>query len=303
MALTFAQARTRLQAHIADSSNSTSVDQALNQAQREVARAHRWPEMMKRGYISTVAAYSTGTMAVTNGGTTWTLTGGTFPTDVATGLYRISLGVSKPWHTVITRSSGTEVLTTGMAFLGTTVTASGYIVYKSHYSLASDVDRVEELWLHDNGGGAVPLENAATDEKVTDFTHFPAGTGVPTHYYMMERDSSGYRQILLGPDTPDGTYRIEYVYRKQTTDDTFTGNLQESRWPVIVARASAILYEPEFYERHVAAQREYERLLDIEWNNENESETEFVRVGQTRIAIPGDDIEYLMGRGTVADPS
>lgn len=285
MALTFAQGLVILQARIGDSSNSTAATQALNAAQRDAARRHPWPELRTRAFVSTVAAYSTGTVAVSNGGTTWTLTGGTYPTDVATGKYRIALGVNKPWHTIITRTSGAAVETTGMTFLGTTVTASTYVAYKSHYSLASDVDRVEEVWLHDNSGGARQLFNAATDQKVTDFMHFPSGPGIPTHYMNIERDASGYRQILVGPETPNGTYRLEYVYRKQLTDGTL--GLDDSRWPAVLAKACAILYEPEYYERHVAALREYEALIEEQWTDENESETEYVHVGQGRLDAPG----------------
>lgn len=296
MALTFAQARTILQSRIADSSNSTAVDQAINQAQREVARARRWPELMVRAFFLTVPAYETGTVAFTNGGTTWTLTGGTFPTDVATGGYRIAKSVSDPWYTIATRTDGTNVETA--AIQEATVTASTFVAYKAHYSLASAVDRVEQMWLHKDGG-VVELVNAATDQEVTDFSHFPTGVGTPCAFYMMERDSSGNRQVLLGPDVPEDATRVEYVYRRKTTDDTFTGNLDESRWPVILARAGAILYEPEFYDRSVAEMTRYERLLAAEWANENEVETQTVRVGQNRVSRPGFNPEDVWSRGDV----
>lgn len=300
MALTFAQARTILQSRIADSSNSTAVDQALNQAQREVARARRWPELMARTFVNTVAPYTTGTIAVANGGTTWTLTGGTFPAALASGVYRLALSVSSPFYPVVTRTDGTHAET--LAYQDDTETAAEYIAYKSHLSLASTVDRVESMWLH-RGGDAIELVNATTDQQVSDFTHYPTGVGVPTHYLMIERDGSGYRQVLLGPDTPDDVYRIEYVYRKKTTDDTFTGNLDESRWPVILAKASSILYEPEFYDRHLQAEAEYERLLAKEWANESEVETQGGRVGQARVDYPTWDMSSLMGRGRVQDPT
>lgn len=299
MALTFAQGLTILQARIADSSNSTAATQALNAAQRDAARRHRWPELMTRAFVNTVAAYTTGTVA-TAGTTTVTLTGGTYPTDVATGKYRFALSVSDPWYGVATRSSDTVVLL-AQAYVDPDQTASPYIVYKSHLSLASDVDRVEQMWLH-QGGSAIPLVNAATDQQVSDFEHFPTGVGVPTHFMSIERDGSGYRQILLGPDTPDDVYRIEYVYRKQLTDGTL--GLDDSRWPAVLARACAILYEPEFFDRHLAAQAEYERLIEAEWASENEVETQHVRVGQGRIDMPGwTDMENLLGRGRVQDPS
>jgi len=301
MPLTFEQARTILQSRIADSSNPTAVDQALNQAIREVMRAKRWPEVMSRAFFNTVAAYSTGTVA-TVGTTSVTLTTGTWPTDVASGKYRFALSVSDPWYQVATRSSGAIILLSD-AYIDADVTASSYIVYKSHYSLAYNVDRVEEIWLHKDGE-SVNLDNAATDERVSDFLHYPSGPGVPTHYYNMERDSSGYRQILLGPETPDDVYRIEYTYKRKAIPDVLAGNLDESRWPVVLARASSILYEPEFYERHLSAQAEYERLLKIEWENEGESETQHVRVGQNRVDYGIDGWPAsLIGYGRVQDPS
>lgn len=296
MALTFDQGVTILQSRVADSSNSTAVTQALNQAQREMARRHRWPELISRAFFLTIPAYSTGTVAFTNGGTTWTLTGGTWPTDIVTNLYRVAKSVSDPWYTAVTRTSGSSLETA--AVQEATVTASTFVAYKAHYSLASTVDRVEQMWLHQDGG-PVELANANTDSEVTDFSHFPTGVGTPFAYYSMERDASGYRQILLGPDAPDDATRVEYTYRRKTVDDTFVGNLDESRWPAILARASAILYEPEFYDRHLAAQAEYERLLASEWMSESEVEDQTTRVGQNRISRPGFDPEDVWSRGEV----
>lgn len=258
---------------------------------------------MVRDFFTTSAAYSTGTVAVTNGSTTVTLTGGTWPSDVASGSYHFALSVSDPWYVVNTRSSDTVIVLVDN-YEGTTDSSTTYAVYKSHYSLASDADRVEGMWLHD-AGRAVPLVLAVTEEQVSEFLHYPSGPGVPTHFLPIERDSSGNLQVLLGPETPDAVYRVEYVYRKKVTDDTFTGNLDESRWPVILARASAILYEPEFYERSLRAQREYERLLKIEWENTTQSETQGFQVGQARVAYPGSTgyLDHLMGFGRVQDPS
>lgn len=298
-ALTFAQGLTILQAAIADSSNTTFATQCLNAAQRDVARAHRWPELMVRAFFNTSAAYSTGTVAVSAGGTTWTLTGGTFPTDAATGLYRIALSATSPWYTITTRTDGTHVVTA--AYQDDAETASGFLMYKSQYSLASDVDRVEEIWVH-TGGDAVPLCNATTDQEVTQFLHYPDGPGVPTHFYNMERDASGYRQILLGPSTPDDVYRVEYVYRKQLTDGTL--GLDDSRWPVVLSRAKALAYEPEFYERSLREQKRYEELLAAEWGHERESESIGGRVGQTRVTAPNyRGYDYLIGLGTVPEPT
>jgi len=304
MALTFAQARTILQGRIADSSDDTAVDQALNEAQREVARARRWPELMvDNAFINTLALYSTGTVVATEDSTTVTLTDGVWPATVASSKWRFALSVSDPWYEVATRSSDTVILLKE-AYIGDTVSASSYVVYQSHYDLSSAVDRVEEAWVHDSGRH-VPLFNAATDKQVTEFLHRPSGPGVPTHYYNAARTTAGTRRIQLGPNTPDDVYRVEYTYRKKTTDDTFVGNLDESRWPVILAKASEILYEPEFPQRALAAEAKYNRLLTAEWAAESESEVQDVTVGQTRMRYPHqqDYLGRLPGFGRVSDPT
>lgn len=301
MSLTFQQARIIVQQHVADSSNSTFVDQCLDQAVREVARARRWPELMVRDFFNTAAAYETGTVAVTEGGTTWTLTGGTFPTAAATGLYRIALSISDPWYEITTRTDDTHVVTD--AYQDDTETAASYVAYKSHYSMPSAVDRIESIWLH-SAGTAYELRNAATDERVTEFAHYPSGPGIPTHFYNMERDSSGNRQILVGPETPDDIYRVEYVYRKKASSGDLIGNMDDSRWPVILARTLSLAYAPEFYERSVAEYRKYQGLLAEEWSHENESEVQSVRVGQSRVNYPyRNDMEYLIGNGRIVYPS
>lgn len=298
----FVQMRTIIQSAIADSSNPQFVDQCLNQAQREVARARRWPEMMSRLFFNTEAAYETGKMAVTNASTTITLTTGTLPSTVASSGYRFALSVSDPWYTVRTRTSA-SVGVLAQTYAQDTNTSTSYILYKSHYSMPSTVDRIEEVWLHDDGE-AVPLVSAATDQQVSLFTHYPTGTGVPTHFYMMERDSLGNRQVLLGPDTPDDVYRVEVTYRRKVTEGAFAGNLDDSRFPVILARALSMAYAPEYYERSQVEYAKYLKLLDQEWMFENEVESDHIRVGQGRISYPNlDGYHGIIGNGVVEEPT
>jgi len=302
MAISFSEARTIIQKAIADSSDDTFASQCLNQAQRLVARDKWWPELIKRDFFNTEAAYTTGTVDVTENSANVAGTSTVFPTNIATYKWRFQLSLSDPWYEVTTRTSDTAIVLTD-AFVQDTATDQTYIVHRPHYSLASDCDSVRRLWIHYEGG-SVPLENAATDQRVTDFMHYHSGPGTPTHYINIERDSSGNRQILLGPATPDDVYRIEYVYRKKTTDDTFTGNLDESRWHLVVQKALQLAYEPEFYERSVAAERRYMMMLDREWSASGESETTSVRVGQTRVELPGADryLDNLLDFGTVEYP-
>jgi len=302
MTLSWNEGRTIVQKAIADSSDDTFASQCLNQAQRIVARDRWWPELIKRDFFNTEAAYSTGTVNVTENSTDVAGTGTVFPATVASAKWRFALSVSDPWYEVTTRTSDVAIVLTDN-YVQDTATSQTYVVYRPHYSLASDCDSVRQLWIH-YAGGSVPLENAATDQRVTDFRHFHSGPGTPTHYINIERDASGYRQILLGPAAPDDVYRVEYVYRKKVTDDTFVANLDESRWHLIVQKALQLAYEPEFYDRSVMAERRYEMMLAREWAASGESETTHVHVGQTRVSNPSANryLDNLLDYGTVDYP-
>lgn len=296
---TFIQARVIVQKAIADSSNSQHVDFCLNEAQREVARARKWPELMGRAFLETQASYGTGTVLVTDGDATVTLTGGTFPTDVV-GM-RFAIGTSAPWYPVRTRTDGTHI-ELGSPYRQDTDATASFLVYKSNYSFPDFVERIEEMWLHETNG-VVPMHHAVTDQEVSAFMHYPSGTGTPMSWYMMERDSAGNRQVLFGPQTPDDVFRVEYTYRRKVVDNQFSGNLDDSRWAVIVSRAKAMAYEDEFYDRSVEEMRRYELLLTKEWNAGDDAETMSVQVGQDRVDYPHSvDFNNLISRGTVEDP-
>src|SRR5690349_1387866 len=212
MATTFSAAKTILLNNLGedDSATDTFAGQCLDQAQRDVARAHPWPELYTRAFVNTVDDYSTGTISITGGGGSAAVTGsGTvFPSAVASSSYRFALSAGSEWYTVSVRGGDTS-LTLAQNYVGATVSGSAYVLYKSIYTLASDVDRVESLWLH-NGTSFAELEYVPSEAWLRDFGHFPTGLGVPTRYTTVERDSSGYVQIMVGPQAPNAIYRIEY---------------------------------------------------------------------------------------------
>lgn len=299
MAIVFADMLSDLQRNVGDSSATTFHTRCLNVAQRKVARARRWPELIDRKFFNTEAAYSTGTVAITVDTATVVLTGGVFPSTVASSTYRFALGNTDPWYGVSVRDSDTQV-TLADNYIDATVTASSFIVYKSHYTLDATVDRIEEVWLH-SSGNTVPLVNAVTDEQVTEFIHYPSGPGEPTHYYPMERDATTAttRQILLGPATPDDVYRVEYVFKKKTTDGTFS--LDESRYECVMAYAEYLAYKPKHQERSAAALRRYHVELGTEWTDEGETTDKGFIMGDTRVRYPGEGYDYgrIIGDGTV----
>jgi hypothetical protein len=297
MAISFDQAKTIITNNLgeSDAATDTFVGQCLDMAQRDVARAHAWPEMFRRAFVNTVAAYSTGTVAVTYNSRTVTLTTGTWPSDVASAPYRFALGAGQQWYQVATRSSDSIILLS-QAYVGDTDSSTTYVVYKNLLSLESDCDKVEAVFLHD-GTRAVELFHVPSESWATDFGHFPSGTGVPNRYTVVERDGSGYVQIMVGPLVPDDVYRVEYVYRKAITEGTLS--LSEALNDLVIYRAQAMAYERDHFQRSVAMMDRWPSMLAAEIARTGDVGGESFTIGRGRLLRGGDYLDRLMDFGTV----
>lgn len=106
---------------------------AINAGLSRVAKAHRWSWLQTDGDLTFNAAYSTGTVTLTNGDATVTLTGGTWPTWAASGKFLYNGQTFR----VLSRTSNSEIeLTTTWA--GTTVSGVSYDIYQNEYTLPTD---------------------------------------------------------------------------------------------------------------------------------------------------------------------
>lgn len=123
----------------------TIAQQAVDDALEMISLARKWPYFHgdssgMPGRISLNTAYSTGTIAVSNGGTTVTLTGGTWPTWAASGEIRID-GV---WCPVLTRDSSTQ-LTLRSTWNGSAQSGATYTLAQFAYSLPTDLQRLDVI--------------------------------------------------------------------------------------------------------------------------------------------------------------
>ena len=187
-----------------------------NRAYRDAWTRHPWTERHKQAFLPMLAPYSTGTVAVTNNSTTVTLTGGTWPTDVASAGYKFALSVNGEWYGVATRSSGTVILL-DRVYLGTTDADTTYIVYCDVYALATDVGSLlmNQFAVHKIGyGGSLPFSRARAENE----WGFPTGTGTPCAFILHDRPSTAYR-IRVGPQVPsDASFAVRYSYLKDITE-------------------------------------------------------------------------------------
>ncbi len=111
------------------------IKQAVNDALDTLSQEAEWPYLLTdRGTFSLDAFYDTGTVAVSVGSTTMTLTTGTWPTWAASG----KLKIAGKTYFINTRTSG-SVIELATAWKATALTATTFILFRDEYPLASDL--------------------------------------------------------------------------------------------------------------------------------------------------------------------
>ena len=115
----------------------TEIKSIVNNALDMIAQEYEWPYFLTdRGTLSLDAAYSTGTIALTNGSTTCTLTSGTWPSWAASGKLKIS---GKTYF--ITSRTSDSVIVLSTAWKESSNSAASYVLFRDEYALASDLMR------------------------------------------------------------------------------------------------------------------------------------------------------------------
>lgn len=117
----------------------TEAIEILNDAVDMIAMKRQWDYYHTRGAIQARALYETGTVAIANGGTTMTLTGGTWPSWAASG----EIFVDNTWVVIESRTSNSQVEIAD-AWGNDTITASTYQLVQFRYSLPVDCIRISD---------------------------------------------------------------------------------------------------------------------------------------------------------------
>lgn len=288
-AKTWAQAKTLI-ANVLGESDTTFTDDIgtfLDQAQRDINRAHPWPSMLSRGWIVTYEPYTTGTVAITTNTTGLVGTGTVFPTDVVTALLRWAPSYSAPWHYVQTRVGDTS-LTLAEAYRGATLTATASLFYKVDYSLPSDCEVVETVKLHDHNDGEVIELPPIGPYYMDRWSALPESAGRPVAFTdAIPPLSDGTKQIRVGPCAPDDTYRMEVIYRKTTTDGS--ASLPQDLEDLWICRAKAFAYERDHFQKYQAEMARYEEMLADKWAKTRVVAEEMLSYGSERLRCRRDD--------------
>lgn len=232
---------------LGDTEDSTDLTRLINIAYRDVWVAYPWSERWKEAYVATVEPYQTGTVTLTNGATTCTGSGTTFPASFAASSRKIARGLSYPAY-VVSYVSATS-LTLARNYLEDTASGLSYILYADEYDIASDVDAIRAIRLHTTSR---PRVLRATSRMQFDADHFlPDASGTPEEWCQVTDVTAGTFRIRVWP-VPDDVYAMQVLYLKSITElsgDSDEPLLRESLRDIITEFALGSAYrlssEPE----------------------------------------------------------
>jgi len=183
---------------------------AINSGYREFCATEAWQFMQPKTSISTVAAYSTGTIAVSSG--VVTLTGGTFPSWAAAG----EVSVSGATYPVATRDSNTQV-----TLDDTSVAVSSgaeYSIGQSIYALPDDFGGMlgPMTYLPGKSGNYPPItivdeyQIRALKQRSDSYSFRPSFAGIRASTF--DATSGSRWELEFGPSVPDAVYQLFFKY-------------------------------------------------------------------------------------------
>ncbi len=179
--------------------------QAVNNAITWVATARMWERYKTHGEISLQEPYTTGTIAITNGSTTCTLTTGTWPSWAASG----KLVIGGKLYRIASRSSGSVVLLT-TAWAAATISGESYSLIRDEYTLPTDCLRFGRFYPGQNWGwGGNPSAMEALLEAQHSFSYSQS------YPYMWCVHGSGNSDKLMLFPWPSASNQLPFWYYRK----------------------------------------------------------------------------------------
>lgn len=191
------------------------MDRVINGAFRLLAQCYDWEHFNSKARINTVAQQSSGTVAVSQGASTVTLTGATWPTALTD--YYIRIDDSDIDHAFSARvGTTTGTMATGEVWNDAAVTTGTYVLFKERYSLPSNCRKFGHMTVQDMEWAPMYLSRQEYLAYKLNNIRF---TGDPT---AITHDSS---YIYLWPP-PDEAVAIDFAYQRwPTTMSTSTDTM------------------------------------------------------------------------------
>jgi hypothetical protein len=179
------------------------LTQAVNDALMMLATEHEWPWYQTVGRINVYAAYTTGTIAMTNGSTAVTLTGGTFPFATVGVTGPAEIYVNGMYHRLASITDGTNAV---MVNAWKEANYSGiYSLAQIEYTLPTDLRQLSKVtstnqWIW----GPNPVSRFTVEEARQTWS--PTATS-PPRMWAIERD----RIVIWPPSNVDKMANLLYL--------------------------------------------------------------------------------------------
>jgi hypothetical protein len=207
------------------------IDDAVNQRYTAILDALSWRRQRVEGVLQLVAPYDTGTLSVTAGGSSVTLTGGTFTSSMTGRAIRVA---GRNEYYEFTHSSGTTG-TLDRGYEGATASGLSYSIFQTVYALPSKCRVLESIRSFDLG----PLESQGRREfNETAGARQTFGTPLAYSRFMDTDGGSPAMMVELYP-VPDAAIGLPFTY---FTDDDEFGPTDTARSLVPWARPAALTH-------------------------------------------------------------
>lgn len=196
------------------SSDNVRLGRWINRAQDSICTAWNWPFNRQLDIIQTSPDYSTGTISITSGTSSVTVTPA--PPSSVYGLNNIFIkfGTASDWYKISGwMSGGSFIWNITPTYNGSTLSNSSFIVRKFNYNLTTNATTVLDVKIATNFKNLVSLAPMNSDMMV----QMNSGTGTPTAYFLSSTDSTGAPKIGFYPN-PDAIYNIYVDEKFQPTE-------------------------------------------------------------------------------------
>jgi hypothetical protein len=192
--------------------DATKIKAWLNEAYRFLAGLREWPWMLKNGTVQTVADITTLTASVNAAGTAVTLSAG--PAQSLANDYMIQFATTDDWYLVTAHTAAATAVTISPGYVGAAnLTAGACTIRKVYYSLASDADRIIDMYEAIDDRKLYYIDPRELDASFPD----PTVTGTPEAYTLLGFDSTNYWRTSFIP-IPGVKQNIQYRYYKAVAD-------------------------------------------------------------------------------------
>lgn len=253
-----------------------SVDQqadiadCMNDGLRRVYSAHNWSFLRPVADVSTTEPYATGTVTVAAG--VVTLTGGTFPSWSASGVFKID----NQYYSVATRDSDTQITLDSNSL--TVASAGSYQLARPEIPLDAEFDSVandSDLTYYPSPESWYPPAKWRHDSTIRQLESSNPEISRPIFYSVRTvtfDPTVGSRKVLVMYPTPDQVYtlRVPMILRPVLLDSVNLYPIGGELLSQVMLEACLAAAEHNFEEREHVHEKRFMELIGLAIRDDQE---------------------------------